>query len=116
MFGESPTFEERSASAAASAALYGQQYGNQADAAASDTNRLYVRARHYDTLTGRWMSRDPLGDVDGPNVYAYCGNDGVPARGHCEKPSVPVGICAACYIFGIWLCHCGNSAHASGLP
>lgn len=29
--------------------------------------------RYYDPGTSRWMTRDPLGMVDGPNVYAYVG-------------------------------------------
>jgi len=30
--------------------------------------------RAYDPLAGRWVSRDPLGEVVGPNLYAYVGN------------------------------------------
>jgi RHS repeat-associated protein len=33
--------------------------------------------RYYDPRTGRWLSRDPLGEVGGFNLYAYCGNDPV---------------------------------------
>lgn len=28
----------------------------------------------YDPELGRWLSSDPLGDVEGPNRYAYVGN------------------------------------------
>src|SRR2546426_11738214 len=31
--------------------------------------------RAYDANTGRWMSRDPLAEGAGLNLYAYCGND-----------------------------------------
>jgi RHS repeat-associated protein len=31
--------------------------------------------RAYDPATARWLSMDPLGDVDGPNRYAYVGNN-----------------------------------------
>ena len=31
--------------------------------------------RAYDPDTGVWLSRDPLGYIDGPNPYAYVGND-----------------------------------------
>ncbi|MEI7929395.1 MAG: RHS repeat-associated core domain-containing protein, partial [Verrucomicrobiales bacterium] len=33
--------------------------------------------RHYDPRFGRWLSRDPLGEAGGFNLYAYCGNDPV---------------------------------------
>jgi RHS repeat-associated protein len=33
--------------------------------------------RYYDPRTGRWLSRDPLGEAGGFNLYAYCGNDPV---------------------------------------
>jgi RHS repeat-associated protein len=43
-----------------------------------DGNRhalLFVRARHYDLTNGRWLQRDPMGYVDGPNLYeAFGGN------------------------------------------
>lgn len=32
---------------------------------------------HYDPRMGRWLSRDPLGEQGGFNLYAYCGNDPV---------------------------------------
>lgn len=32
---------------------------------------------HYDSRMGRWLSRDPLGEEGGFNLYAYCGNDPV---------------------------------------
>ncbi|KYG13789.1 hypothetical protein FVEG_14026 [Fusarium verticillioides 7600] len=35
----------------------------------------YCNARYYVPWLGRWMSPDPLDTVDGPNVYAYCGNN-----------------------------------------
>ena len=43
------------------------------------TNDIYVRVRMYEPTTGRWLSKDPLGFVDGPNLFgAYfvpCGLD-----------------------------------------
>ncbi|MCU0780888.1 MAG: hypothetical protein MUF04_07275, partial [Akkermansiaceae bacterium] len=33
--------------------------------------------RWYDPLTGRWPSRDPIGEEDGTNLYGFVGNDGV---------------------------------------
>ncbi|KAF5023712.1 hypothetical protein F66182_4216 [Fusarium sp. NRRL 66182] len=32
-------------------------------------------ARYYASWIGRWLSPDPAGTVDGPNLYGYCTND-----------------------------------------
>jgi hypothetical protein len=32
---------------------------------------------HYDPRLGRWLSRDPMGEEGGFNLYSYCGNDPV---------------------------------------
>ena len=39
-----------------------------------ETGEFYVRRRSYDPAIARWLSRDPLGFVDGPNVYAIVRN------------------------------------------
>ena len=39
----------------------------------------YFGYRHYDAITGRWLSRDPLNEQGGLNLYAYCSNDPVNA-------------------------------------
>ena len=33
--------------------------------------------RYYDPLTGRWPSRDPIGEGGGPNLYGFVRNDGI---------------------------------------
>jgi RHS repeat-associated protein len=33
--------------------------------------------RWYDPVTGRWPSRDPIGEKGGVNLYGFVGNDGV---------------------------------------
>jgi RHS repeat-associated protein len=40
-------------------------------------------ARFYYPCLARWTSPDPLGDVDGHNLYAYVGNNPV----NCDDPS-----------------------------
>jgi RHS repeat-associated protein len=40
----------------------------------------YSRARYYDPSTGRFLSKDPSGMVDGTNLYAYAGNNPVGKR------------------------------------
>ena len=36
-----------------------------------ELNHYYAKYRYYNPTTLRWLSRDLLGMVDGPNVYAY---------------------------------------------
>jgi RHS repeat-associated protein len=38
------------------------------------TGIYFYRARYYDPLKGRFLQRDPLGYLDGVNLYAYVGN------------------------------------------
>jgi RHS repeat-associated protein len=33
--------------------------------------------RYYDPLTGRWPSRDPIGESGGLNIYGMCGNEAI---------------------------------------
>jgi len=35
----------------------------------------YNRNRYYDYYTGRWLTHDPLGYLDGINLYEYCGSN-----------------------------------------
>ncbi|EJM16130.1 RHS repeat-associated core domain protein containing protein [Pseudomonas sp. GM18] len=37
----------------------------------------YYGARYYAPWLGRWISADPAGDVDGPNLYAFVSNNPV---------------------------------------
>ncbi len=41
----------------------------------SETGLLYYGFRHYDPSTGRWPSRDPIGEMGGGNLYGMVGND-----------------------------------------
>ena len=41
----------------------------------TETNSNYVRARVYQPTIARWWSADPLGFVDGLNLYLYVGNE-----------------------------------------
>jgi len=40
-----------------------------------DTGLYYYKARWYSPWLGRFLQPDPAGDADGPNLYAYVGND-----------------------------------------
>lgn len=37
-----------------------------------ETGLVYFGLRFYDPEVGRWISQDPLGYSQGPNLYAYC--------------------------------------------
>ena len=39
-----------------------------------ETGLLYYDYRYYDPSTGRWLSRDPIGERGGINLYTYCQN------------------------------------------
>ena len=41
----------------------------------AETGFLYYGRRYYDPLTGRWLSRDPIGEAGGVNLYGFVGND-----------------------------------------
>ncbi len=49
---------------------YGGRFGYQSD---SDTSLSLLGHRYYDSTTGRFLTRDPIGD--GRNWYAYCYNN-----------------------------------------
>jgi RHS repeat-associated protein len=42
-----------------------------------ETGLYYYGLRYYDPRTGRWLSRDPIGERGGVNLYGFVGNDGV---------------------------------------
>jgi RHS repeat-associated protein len=49
---------------------------NEATFRASDV-LCYYAYRYYDPVTGRWPSRDPIGEWGGMNLYGFVGNDGI---------------------------------------
>jgi len=42
-----------------------------------ETDLLYYGFRYYTASSGRWLSKDPIGEQGGNNLYAFTGNDGV---------------------------------------
>ena len=65
------------------------------------TGVYYYRARYYNPELGRFLSQDPAGMVDGPNMYVYVKNNpvnGVDPSGMvtCEECKIGIGaLCAA---------------------
>jgi RHS repeat-associated protein len=59
--------------------------------------RLYhVRHRVYDADSGRWTRRDPLGYVDGYNVYAYVGSSPLNFTDRCGQSATAIGVPGSC--------------------
>jgi RHS repeat-associated protein len=42
-----------------------------------ETGLYYYGARYYNASTGKWPSRDPIGEKGGPNLYAFVRNDSI---------------------------------------
>lgn len=40
----------------------------------AETGSVYFGYRYYSPLRGRWLSRDPIGEDDGPNLYSFVQN------------------------------------------
>ena len=43
----------------------------------AETGLSYYGYRYYDPKTGRWLSRDPIGEEGGVNLYGFVGNSSV---------------------------------------
>jgi RHS repeat-associated protein len=59
-----------------------------------ETGLVYFGLRYYDSATGQWLSREPLGEGESLNLYAYCHNDPinrVDVLGAAEYDKVPTG-------------------------
>ena len=63
----------------------------------SQTGLYYYGYRFYDPVTGRWLSRDPIEESGGLNLYGFVGNDAIqgidqlgmfPSDGDASAPSV----------------------------
>ena len=65
--------EEVDASAAELSAVRYRFQGRERSAATGLAN---FRMRWYDAVTGRWLSKDPIGLSGGLNLFAFCGGDG----------------------------------------
>jgi RHS repeat-associated protein len=80
----------------------------------SETGWFYFGKRYYDPSLGRWTTPDPLGPVDGPNLYAYVRNrplslvdlDGLKGlRWKDVRPYVITAAVIAGVVVGGWLAY-----------
>ena len=71
----------------------------------ADTDDIYVRARSYEPALGCWLSPDPMGPVDGPNLYrAYFVPMGIDPSGLMRYEYVDnvfTNVCCGGYEVGI---------------
>jgi RHS repeat-associated protein len=73
VFGEEEIINERGRVIADSAVGNPWRYlGNRVD---KETELIYFAQRYHDPRTGRWISPDPAGNLDGPNLYAFARNN-----------------------------------------
>jgi RHS repeat-associated protein len=69
------------------------------------TGLLYYGYRYYDPQTGRWPSRDPIGEEGGMNLYGFVGNDGVSGidyLGQFSLSSLLSSSGSGSYYFPLW--------------
>ena len=59
------------------AELRAVRYRFQGRERSATTGLTNFRMRWYDAITGRWLSKDPIGLSGGLNLYAFCGGDPV---------------------------------------
>ena len=55
----------------------GVRYGFSTKPIDQETNYCYFGYRLYDSGSGRWLSRDPVGEKGGPNIYCFVNNNPV---------------------------------------
>ena len=55
-------------------AARGNQYRFSTKPVEEESGLVYYGYRYYDPVTGRWPSRDPIGELGGVNVYGMVGN------------------------------------------
>ncbi|HEX9722782.1 MAG TPA: RHS repeat-associated core domain-containing protein [Vicinamibacteria bacterium] len=77
----------------------------------AETGLYYYRARYYDPRTGRFISEDPIGFGDGPNLYAYVAGDPINRRDPSGTSWVHVGLGALEVL--TWLYHAYEFAHCN---
>ena len=80
----------------------------------------YYGLRYYNPGTGRWLSRDPINESGGPNIYGFVGNDAVNASDGLGEDFIAVadraveGTLGAFYHYSIeyWICPCPPDSNA----
>jgi len=73
------------------------------------SNLVYFGARWYNPAIGRWLTPDPLGIIDGPNLYIYLNNNPL-------NDIDPWGLCAGVKGFWekVWSAYLNNNLSKNG--
>lgn len=108
VFGEEEIINRRGRTVACSPTQNPWRYrGEHTD---EETSLLCIGYRYYDPEIGRWIDPDPAGDLDGPNLYAYCRNNPLTYIDYfglaSEKSSVDES-----YFYGEYEPHCYCERH-----
>src|SRR5207302_333834 len=61
-----------------------------------ETDLLYYGHRFYDHMRGRWLSRDPIMEEGGPNLYGFVGNS-------VANKWDALGLDFHCYMATVWI-------------
>jgi RHS repeat-associated protein len=77
-----------------------------------ETGLYYYGYRYYDPTTGRWLSRDPIEEKGGVNLYGFVGNDAVDKLDVLGKECCCVYICTKADV----LTNAGSCWRESGKP
>ena len=88
-----------------------------------ETGLYYYGYRYYDPVTGRWISRDPIQERGGVNLYGFVRNDGIDrwdilgraedkCKCPCEDPGVKAKMAGAS-AGGVVVCCNGKKYHCS---
>jgi RHS repeat-associated protein len=83
-----------------------------------ETGLLFFGVRYYDPQIGRWISPDPIGSLDGPNLYAYLHNNPL---NHVDRFGFATenNPCDLCYNYfderyDVEFCCCCSAADSTG--
>jgi RHS repeat-associated protein len=90
----------------------------------TETGLLYYGYRYYNPDTGRWISRDPIGETGGNHLYRFINNDGVNGKdylGLIELEQVADLMHRHSFLNGEvlirkWMAAPANSNSANGVP
>ena len=81
----------------------------------TETGLVYFGMRYYSPAQGRWLSREPLGEFESQNLYAYAGNDPVNKTDYLGAATISAGggTAGKFHSLGTWRVH-RNVGQSSG--
>ena len=106
VFGEEEIINQRGKKIADSA--LGNAWRYKAKRIDQETGLIYFGKRYYSPKIGRWISPDPVGSIDGPNLYRFCRNNPLKFVDYFGLASETGGDEFSKYFYGEYepYCHC----------